>query len=307
MSDSPITQPASNFIKPISNPNLTVQPTLQEPVQQDIPAQQSVPPQNPQPVPQQVAPQASNAATNGAWDALAAQQKMMELERINREQQAQLQQMQAKYNEQNTTIDNLLKSQAEYDNLKRFNEATNIDYSNLTTVDPADAKYISDSVIKAVQAQLDPIRQRLDEHKQQMQNSLNYQEQRFQQQQAANTLNKILAKHPDFLELRNNPNYVNFLNRRDGYSSQTIDQRAAIEFQLGNADYINNMLDQFKASSPNVNSIQTIAPVQTTSSTVAPAQPAKTLPTLQELNSMMQMRQITPEQYRDLLKQIRGA
>ena len=154
---------------------------------------------------------------------------------------------------------------------------------------------------------LEPIRKRLDENKQQMQNTLNYQEQRFQQQQAAATLHRILSKHPDFLELRNNPNYVNFLNQRDGYSSQTIDQRAAIEFQLGNADYINDMLDRFKASSPNVSSIQTIAPVQTTNSAIPPAQPARTLPTLREINSMLQMRQITPEQYRELLKQIREA
>lgn len=317
MPDTPNVQPASNFIKPMTNPNVVaagqapgpeaqqqqvLQPTPVSPTPAaPIPTQTNEAPQ----VPQTPPPLAPQAPTQNPWDMFAAQQRLAELERVNREQQQQLLQMQSKAAEQNTTIDNLLKTQAEYDSLKKFNESLNVDYSNLSTVDPADAKFITDSIVNAVQVQLEPIRKRLEDQDKQMQSAINYQEQRYQQQQANQTLNKILSKHPDFMQLRNNQAYINFLNQRDGFSSQTLDQRAAVEFQLGNADYINNLLDQFKAGQLNTNSINTVAPVQTTNQAVTPAQPAQSLPTLQELNSMMQMRQITPEQYRQMLKKLR--
>ena len=314
MADSLTSQPASSFVKNVTNPNIAA--AAKAPEAQPAPAAPAQPstPAAPQPAPVSAPAQQPVAATpppmapnqQNVWDAYAAQQRMMELERVNREQQNQLQQMHAQYVEQNNTIDNLLRAQQEYEQLKAAQAASNFDYSTLTTVAPEDAKVITDNIIHAVQAQLDPIKKRIGEQDKQMQATATYQEQRFQQQQAANTLNRILEKHPDFLNLRHNPQYIKFLNQRDGYSSYTIDQRAATEFQLGNADYINRMLDEFKAQQPSVNDINSVAPVQTSNQTVAPAAPASQLPTLRELNSMMQMRQITPEHYRELLKQIRN-
>ena len=322
MADNPQVQPASAFIKPVTNPNLVNQPAPQAPevkasAPQPAPAPVQQPPvAQPQPTPPPAQPQVAQAqpqqvppAPNyqqNMWDAYAAQQRLMELERINREQQNHLQQLQARSAEQNTTIDNLLKVQQEYEQLKAVQDSNNFDYSGLTTVAPEDAKAITNNIMSAIQTQLEPLKKRIGDQDRQMQATATYQEQRFQQQQAANTLNKILEKHPDFLALRNNPNYVNFLNQRDGLSSYSIDQRAAIEFQLGNADYINHMLDQFKSQQPSVNSINSVAPVQTSSQVTPQAAPMEQLPTLRELNSMMQMRQITPDRYRELLKQIRN-
>ena len=325
MSDTPQSQ-SPTFIRNVTNPNLVAQPS--EPVPPTSatanPAPAPAPAPNPAPTPTpsvatpptvQAQPQVSTqqppyVPQPNPWDVVDFQQqrqRMLELERINQAQQEQFQQLQARYAEQNTTIDNLLKAQQEYDQLKAAQDATaNFDYGQLTTVDPEDAKAITKNIINAVQAQLEPIKRRINDQDKQMQAATDYQERRFQQQQAAATLNKILDKHPDFLSLKDNPNYIHYLKQRDGLSSYTIDQRAASEFQLGNADYVINMLDQFKSQQPNVNSINSVAPVQTTNQTVAPAAPVQQLPTLRELNSMMQMRQITPEQYRELLKQIRS-
>ena len=148
---APTTQSAASFIKPVSNPNLAAvsQPEAAQsnlpPAQPVAPVQQTAPVLPPSPMastPQATQPQAQQNYGQNVWDAFAAQQRVLELERINREQQDKLQQMQAKQQEQNTTIDNLLKTQAEYDNLKQLQDAANIDYSNLTTVDPNDAKFI---------------------------------------------------------------------------------------------------------------------------------------------------------------------
>ena len=97
------------------------------------------------------------------------------------------------------------------------------------------------------------------------------------------------------------------MQQRDGYSSQSLDDRAAAEFKMGNAEYITHLVDQFKQAKPSAASISSVAPVQTASAPAAPAGPAEQLPTLHELNSMMQMRQITPDQYRGWLAKIRAA
>lgn len=275
------------------------------PVAPQQPAQpQTPPPVVTQPTPAPAAPQ--QPAFQPDWAAImAAQQRQNELERANAAMQQKLQ-------EQDATISNLMQLQQEHADLQRQmqlrKDADSIDYSQLNTVDPEDAKRISEGVLKAMEARLAPMQQQMQQQQQQLQQTAQYQEQRFVQQRAQNTVAKIMEKHPDFLALQQNPNFRAFMQQRDGYSSQTLDDRAAAEFKMGNAQYITHLIDQFKrVSQPAAESITSVAPVQTAAAPAAPAGPAEQLPTLHELNSMYQMRQISPDQYREWLAKIRAA
>lgn len=265
-------------------------------------------PITPQPAtvpPQPAAAPAPQPAFQPDWASIMAQQqRQAQLERENAEMLRRLQ-------EQDTTIGNLMQMQKDYDELQRQQklqqDASSIDYSQLATVDAEDAKRISEGVLKAMEARLAPVQQQLEQQRQQLAQTAQYQEQRFMQQRAQDTLSKIVSKHPDFMALQNNPNFKAFMQQRDGYSSQTLDDRAAAEFRMGNAEYITHLVDQFKQVQPAAASITSVAPVQTATAPVAPAGQPEQLPTLHELNSMMQMRQITPDQYRDWLAKIRAA
>ena len=220
--------------------------------------------------------------------------------------------MQQRLQEQNTALDNLLKVQSDYDALRRQQQleqqANEIDFSNLASVDADDARAISQQVLKSVQAKMEPLERALAEQRQQMQQNFQYQNQLAAQRQAQNTLEKVMSRHPDFLSLTNDPGFNAFMKQRDGYTSKTLDDRAAEEFRMGNAEYIAHIVDQYKQTKPNTASIASVAPVQTATSAnqTAPAgQPVQTL-TLHDLNTMMQLGQITPDQYRTELTKIRA-
>lgn len=287
------------------NPNVahanTVSPDFVPPTQ-EAPAltpPDVVPPQQQAVVTPPAAPSADPHPTVDPW--LVQQQvAMQQLQQQNEELRQRLQ-------TQDTTINNLLQTQQEYEALRQTAAATKMEFGDLTTVDEADARKIGEGVLKAVAAQYEPLRQQLAQQQQYMQQSNQWQETRFRQQKAQDTLNRIVAKHPDFLSLQQDPSYLAFIRQRDGYSYQSRDARAAMEFANGNADYVNNMLDQYKATKPQAGSLTSVAPVQTASAPVAPAVQPTAVPTLKELNDMMQMRQITPDQYRSLVQQSRAA
>ena len=293
------TQPGGMPTPPVSSPaDGAATPPPVSPAPASV--QQVTPPVAPTP-----APQPQQMAFHPDWASIMAQQqRQAQLERENAEMLRRLQ-------EQDTTIGNLMQMQKDYDELQRqqklMQDANDIDYSQLATVDAEDAKRISEGVLKAMEARLAPVQQQLEQQRQQLAQTAQYQEQRFVQQRAQDTLSKIVAKHPDFMALQNNPNFKAFMQQRDGYSSQTLDDRAAAEFRMGNAEYITHLVDQFKQVQPAAASITSVAPVQTAAAPAAPAGPVEQLPTLHELNSMMQMRQITPDQYRDWLAKIRAA
>lgn len=224
---------------------------------------------------------------------------------------AQLQQqnatLQQQIQQQNEVIKNLIESQKGYDDLKAQSDLNNISFGDLQTIDEGDAKAIANGIIKALGPQLDSVRQALKQQEEYTQKSNQWQEQRFAQQQARDTIAKIMTRHPDFLQLQSDPNYLRFVQQRDGYSSQTYDVRAAYEFQNGNADYIIDMIDRYKNSIPTKEAITSVAPVQTAANQSVPADAKTKLPTLRELNNWMQMRQITQDEYRQLLQQVMAA
>lgn len=316
-----------------TNPNLRAaalqQAAAQDPApvlaQQISPATDSAPAANPLPaVPTAAAPSTSTSSQPAAgavqppapaaapapayqpdWAAVVAEQhRARELEMRNAE-------MARRLKEQDDAINNLLHIQQEYADLKRQQqlqqEAAAIDYNELATIDPGEAKLISEGVLKAVQAKIEPLQRELAQQRAQLQQAAQYQEQRFERQRAQSTLEKVMARHPDFLTLQNDPAFAAFMQQRDGLSSQTLDTRAAAEFKLGNAEYVSYLVDQYKQSQPTTASIAAVAPVQTATATPSATQGTQAQLTLHELNSLMQTGQITSDEYREQLQRIKAS
>lgn len=226
--------------------------------------------------------------------------QLNDVQQQNRELQARLQQ-------QNEVIQNLMQSKQDYEQLKTQIDANNIQFGELATVEADDAKSIAAGIMKAVGAQLEPIKQALYQQQQNVQQSNQWQEQRFMQQKAQDTIRRIMEKHPDFVALQQDPNYLQFVQQRPGASSLSYDALAAYEFQQGNAGYIIDLIDRYKQTVNKPADITSVAPVSTATGAAPARSQEPPLPTLQELNQWMQMRRITQDQYRQLLQKVLSA
>lgn len=212
---------------------------------------------------------------------------------------------------QRETINNLLKSQQELDQLKQrqaLQDSLNQDaFADLGTVDPEDAKKISNAVLNATAPVMTAIQQENARLRQQIAESQEQIAARLEQQRIQQLNQRLLAAHPDFIQLQNDPAYIAFMNQRDGLSHMTRDQRAAQEFSAGNVDYVIDMLNQLKGVQPSADSITSVAPVQTAAAAQVSQQVATPPMDLRTLNSLYQMRQISHDEYREKLKELRAA
>lgn len=297
--------PATNTVAP---PPATEQPPLPDQAPPIAPVQTQ--PQ-PQAQPQVQQPQYSPQDQAAALQRLTQQQQYAQMQQQFAQMQQQNAALQQRLQTQDATIDNLLKMQDEYDQLRQQAAAGQLDFGDLATIDAEDARKIGASIMKAVADQYAPLQQQMQQQlaqqQQYLQQSAQWQETRYKQQRLQDTLSKVMEKHPDFVALQTDPSFLNYVNQRDGHSSQTRDARARFEFENGNVDYLVHLVDDFKAQRPAASQITSVAPVQTATAPVTPAAPPQQLPTLKELNDLMQMRQITPDQYRSLVQQVRAA
>ncbi len=213
---------------------------------------------------------------------------------------------------QQETVKNLLNAQQELDTLKQRqalqDSLSQEAFADLGTVDPEDAKKITDVILKATAPAMVAIQQDNAKLREQLAVSQQQITARMEQQRIQQLNAKLLQAHPDIVQLQNDPAYVSFMNQRDGLSSQTRDQRAAQEFTAGNVDYVIDLLNQLKGVQPSAAHIASVAPVQTASAATAPVnEPQAPAMDLRTLNSMYQMRQITHDEYRAKLKELRAA
>lgn len=186
--------------------------------------------------------------------------------------------------------------------------ANNDTFAGLETVDADDARKILQMSAEVFSEPLQATREQM----QQMQTQMRQQQEYLAQQTAAmrsqRARDELLSAHPDFFDLYdNNVAFRQFLNQRDGLSSQTREQRAIAEYNAGNAPYLIDMINQFKGVKPKADDMKTVAPVQVAQS-VPNAQPAAPLRyTLADLNYFMQTGQISQDQYRAELNKLRAA
>lgn len=267
---------------------------LNNPESEPAPAPQPAPVPTPAPAPQPApvptpAPQPQQPPQNA--------QEFMALQQQNQQLQAQLAQQQQ-------VIQNLMDANKGYNDLKVQTAADNIQFGELGTVDADDAKAIAAGIMKALDTQLAPIKEALAQQRSYTEQFSQLQDQKFAQQQAKAVINQIMQKHPDFIELQTDPNYLRFVQQHDGSSSLTYDAIAAYEFQRGNANYIIDLVNKYKQQQPAPSAITTVAPVQTAAAPQPAQEQQVELPTLRELNQWMQMRRINQDQYRQLLQKI---
>lgn len=286
-------------------------PVVDNPPIVDIPA--GVSPQNsvvePAAPPPTVVPQgdvqspAQPPAGFPAYDAQWQQQLMAERQAYAQREQQWLQAMQ----QQQAELEAARKAQAELDAYKQQAAlqqqlASDEVFNSFQTLAPDEARQLVQIATGATQQMMQQQREELArqqaawaQHQQQMQ-------QQTQQQARQRTSQEILAKHPDFYNLYNTPQFQQFMMQRDGLSSKTREQLATEEFYAGNSAYVIDLLDKYKGAKPQTAPMQQVPPAQVASTAGTPQggqqQPALTLG---ELNTLMQTRRITPDQYRKLL------
>ena len=235
---------------------------------------------------------------------------MMRIQQMEQDRAALIQQIE----QQNQAIANLAESQRELDTIKAQQDIyANLDqqtFDSLSSLDPEDAKKLSAGLLNATSRSIAPLREELAQQRQLIEQRAQQQRQEMEVARIKALNARVLAAHPDFYQLANSKQYRDFMAQRDGLSSKTRDMRAAEEFAAGNVEYVIDMLNRIKGTTPPVANVQTVAPVQiaTTAGVTpnAPAQPA-TMDSLEELNRQFSRRQITHDEYRRRLAALRAA
>lgn len=181
------------------------------------------------------------------------------------------------------------------------------EFQDLGSVDPEDAQRIAGAAARVLNDRIGGLQKQLDEQRYATQQGFRNLQRRETVMNDRRTSEAILKVHPDFMQLSNDANFRAFLAGHDGKSSKTRDQRATEEFYAGNAEYVIDLVNRFKQGA-NPQSLYTNPPVQVAGSVTTPQQTAPQVDfTLRDLNTMMQMRQITPDEYREKLKQWKAA
>lgn len=297
--------PPARRVNPILPPQRTSQ--QQAPTQPQVAPPPSATPGQPESTPSKPVP--SPAPT---FSSEAALQRQLEQERqawaAEREQWRNAIQQQNEMLQQAGTMQqeyNVLKQQAELNQKLSSDEL----FANLATVGADDARQLVQLTAQTLQGPLDTMRQEMQKQQAALikqQEYINSQMVRMQQQKAVQDL---YAAHPDFGQLAYDPGFTQFAQQRDGYTSRTREQTAWEEFNRGNSEYIIQMINEYKGVAPKTENVQVVPPVQVANGAAQPTPQGPTAPrfTLAELNNLMQMRQITPEQYREYLNEYRQA
>ena len=286
-------------------PQPTPQPAPQPTPQ---PAPQPVPQPAPQPTPQPAPQPTPQPAPPYPYD-MARQQLEMQRQQLLAERDA----LTAELQKSSADLQALRQQQREWELDKQQRAlsdtlARDATLGDLETVDPNDARRIAAAAANAMHVSIDAMQQELAAQRAALQQSVAANSQNMQQLRAQQLRDEILRVHPDFFSLYQDPEFRAFLQQPEGMSSRTRDQLATEEFNAGNAKYVIDMVDRFKQRAPQGDAITTVAPVQVAAGSVAPAAPAPAVTyTLADLNNLMQTRQITPDQYREMLKEWRAA
>ena len=169
---------------------------------------------------------------------------------------------------------------------------------SLSTIADDDTRKIGEAVYGMMNDEIKELRQELAQQRQATAN--NAMVQQVQQ------FNGVIARyHPDYPQLLQSQEFRNFLAQRDGYSSESRDRRALIEYQRNNPAYLVDLINQFKSQRPNVQNIQSVAPSNTPGYVGGSNTRQGSAYTLKELNDMFQMGRITQDAYKEELRKMR--
>lgn len=184
-------------------------------------------------------------------------------------------------------------------------------FDSLESIDPDEAKRITEAVLQATQQIVAPVQQAVSQQEQRANEVLLQARQDAARARVERQNAEIMRVHPDFFTILNSPQYAEFMSQRDGLSSKTLDQRAAEEYTMGNTAYVIDLLNKFKganATPPVSETAYTVPPIQAAGSN-AVAAPSAEEPnySLRDLNNLYQTRRIGHEQYLEMLKRLRAA
>lgn len=266
---------------------------------------QQVPQQAPQQVPQQV-PQAAPAA----WDISVWQQQQAEMQRqMAAQQQQYTQQLQARQAELEAAqrrISEFEQAQAQ----AALSNLTDIDLQGLEHVDSDVAQEIRDKILvpvinrvtQATEARLAQATTLANTALEANSSTLTKWQEEQQRARTADLNRAITARHPDVERVIASPEYSAFMAQVIPGTLVTRGSQIEAAYKSGNADFVNQMLDEFKGVQPGFAQIATPPINQVVATTGASADGASfTYADLDEAKYKLSRREMTHEEYRNFL------
>ena len=147
-----------------------------------------------------------------------------------------------------------------------------------------------------------------------VQQRLDDMQQREEHERLTRSRNAVLKAHPDLAELQNTDAYRRVMLTPVGSGSNLlIGNVVATEFQKGNVEYVNQVLDQIRAEAgrSKPQSLETIASVSGSGTATAPAAPTDDsemdLDRLEQMKVDVQTGKMSRKEFREAMQKYRGA
>lgn len=184
------------------------------------------------------------------------------------------------------------------------------------TIDMEDAKKLLAPVIQTMRQQQSAsnaeFQRRLSEQERALETRFKELDDREHYDKLAKTKAAILAAHPDLEALQKTPEYQRTMaSPIGGKSGVLIGQLVAAEYRQGNAEYIIDVLNRIKAGvQPDLADVASVSPASTTTtpSSNTAEKPGRLSPEeLAELRFKVQSRQISRQEFRDIMEKHREA
>lgn len=184
------------------------------------------------------------------------------------------------------------------------------------TIDMEDAKKLLAPVIQTMRQQQNAsnaeFQRRLSEQEKALETRFKELDDREHYSKLEKTKAAILAAHPDLEALQKTPEYQRTMaSPIGGKSGVLVGQLVAAEYRQGNADYIIDVLNRIKAGvQPDLTDIASVSPASTTTApgSNTTEKPGRLSPEeLAELRFKVQSRQISRQEFRDIMEKHREA
>ena len=203
-----------------------------------------------------------------------------------------------------------LKAERELDDLL---DKSGMDF---TTIDKSDVKKILSPVLSTMRKQqadsTSELQRRLSEYEERFNSRFKELDDKEHYRKLEKTRAAILKAHPDLEQLQKTPEYQRTMNTPiGGKSGILIGQLVAEEYRQGNSEYIIDVLSRIKQGvQPELSDIASVSPSasNTTPTVSADNQGDRLTPEqIAELRFKVQNRQISRQEFREIMEKHRGA
>lgn len=315
-----VEQPPADTTQPVAPQVTPSQPTTQvSPQPAPQPYQAPISQTTPQPAPQPYQapmPQPVQQAAPAAWDINVWQQQQAELQRqMATQQQQYAQQLQARQAE----LEAAQRRIAEFEQAQAqaaLSNLTDIDLQGLEHVDSDVAQEIRDKILapvinrvtQATEARLAQATTLANNALEANSSTMTKWQEEQQRARTADLNRAITARHPDVERVIASPEYSAFMAQVIPGTLVTRGSQIEAAYKAGNADFVNQMLDEFKGGQPGFAQIATPPINQVAATTGVSTEGASfTYADLDDAKYKLSRREMTHEEYRNFLAEFEAA